>query len=87
MTDASLRRSRRSESAVPIEVLERFGNAGARPRIVQVYSPQRGWRTDHARELLTAELLTQLKAAGVTRVEARWRRKNERINLLTVRPD
>lgn len=84
MTDASLRRTRRSETVVPDAVLERFGTRSARPRIVQVYSPQRGWRTDRVRELVTVDLLNVLKASGVTRVEARWRRKVERINLLAI---
>lgn len=84
MADASLRRTRRAESAVPIQVRARFGNASARPRVVQVYSPQRGWRSDHAREVLTAELVKQLRAHGITRVEARWRRRLERISLFTL---
>lgn len=85
MTDPTFRRSRRAAPAFPADVTDRFGSAGAEPRIAQVYDPRRGWSDSHARELLTAERIVELKAGGITRVEARWRRKQALINLLTVR--
>jgi hypothetical protein len=85
MTDATFRRGRRAVTAVPSDITDRFGSASAQPRIAQVYDPRRGWSDKHARELLTADLIAELKAGGITRVEARWRRKQALINLLTVR--
>lgn len=84
MTDLSHRRSHRAVTVVPVQVTERFGSPDALPRIVQVYDPRRGWIADHGKEVLTTELVGYLKTSGFTQVEARWRRKVVRVNLLAV---
>jgi hypothetical protein len=78
------RRARRVSTPLPDTVLKKFGGLDARPRLVQVYSPWRGWKSERRREPLTLEAIADLRGLGITRVEARWRRRRVRINLFTV---
>jgi hypothetical protein len=86
MTDAPLgrRRERRGNTPLPDNVLAKFGGPQARPRLVQTYNPLLGWSTDRQKEAVTLELLTELKAGGVTLIEARWRSTRARLNLTTL---
>jgi hypothetical protein len=84
IASVSGRRALRVSTPLPDKVLRKFGGLKARPRLVQVYNPRRGWKPERRREPLTLEALADLKGLGITRVEARWRRRRVRINLFTV---
>lgn len=76
------RREARS-TLLPESFLLKFGSPRARPRLVQVYNPKSGWSTDHKKVALTIDLLSELRASGITLVEAKWRKHRRQINLST----
>jgi hypothetical protein len=86
MTEASSyrRRARITQTPLPERVLAKFGGPQARPRLVQAYDPRRGWNSDRNKEAVTMELLLELRAAGVTLIEGKWRSHRARVNLSTV---
>ena len=80
----TIRPSRHTRSAaLPESLLLKFGSPRARPRLVQVYNPKTGWSTDHKKDVVTMDLLSQLHASGITLVEAKWRKHRRQINLST----
>jgi hypothetical protein len=85
MTDAPSRkgRGRSAQTPLPEKILAKFGGPQARPRLVQAYDPRRGWNTDRSKEAITMELLMELRAAGVTLIEGKWRSYRARVNLST----
>ncbi|PRY64617.1 hypothetical protein B0I08_1121 [Glaciihabitans tibetensis] len=62
----------------------KFGSPRARPRLVQAYDPKTGWSTDRKKAPLTVDLLSELRSAGITLVEAKWRSHRRQINLSTL---
>jgi hypothetical protein len=78
------RRARIARTALPEKILARFGGPQAQPRLVQVYDPRHGWNSDQSKEAITVELLMDLRAAGVTLIEGKWRSHRARVNLSTV---
>jgi hypothetical protein len=83
MTEApsNRRRARVTQTPLPERVLAKFGGPQARPRLVQAYDPRRGWNSDRNKEAVTMELLSELRAAGVTLIEAKWRSHRARVSL------
>jgi hypothetical protein len=78
------RRERSEASALPEMLLAKFGGPRARPRVVQAYDPKSGWSTARKGGAVTMELLVELRAAGITLVEAKWRSHRRQINLSTL---
>ena len=73
-------------NSVPPIVIARFGHRRAKPRVVSVYDPKQGWTDDHRRRVVTWQLVEELRAAGFTLVEAKWRRTMRQLNLFLI-PD
>jgi hypothetical protein len=75
------RQDRKSSGVLPESFLAKFGSPRARPRLIQVYDPKTGWSTDRRKAVVTIDLLAELRAAGITLVEAKWRKHRRQINL------
>jgi hypothetical protein len=73
-----------SSAILPERLLLKFGSSRARPRLLQIYDPKTGWSTDRKRALVTIALLNELRGAGITLVEAKWRNHRRQINLSTL---
>jgi len=78
------RRDRATSPELPESFLLKFGSPRARPRLLQVYNPKTGWSTDRKKVFVTVDLLGELRAAGITLVEAKWRKHRRQINLSTL---
>jgi len=66
-------------------VLATFGTRRARPRVVRGYTVQTGWVDIDKGPVLTAGIMTGLRRAGYSMIEARWRRQTRELSLLHVR--
>jgi hypothetical protein len=78
------RRDRMNSLKLPESLLLKFGGLRARPRLIQVYDPKTGWSTDRKKAIVTVDLLSELRADGITLVEAKWRKHRRQINLSTL---
>jgi hypothetical protein len=78
------RRVRSAQTPLPEKILAKFGGPQAQPRLVQAYDPRHGWNVEQSKEFVTLELLMELRAAGVTHVEAKWRSHRARLNLSSI---
>jgi hypothetical protein len=61
-----------------------FRDASARPRVVRAYAVQTGWVEIRRGPELTDRVLRELKQAGYSMIEARWRRRTKDISLVQV---
>lgn len=70
--------------SIPTSVSEKFGDPSARPTIVRVYDPKRGW-LDHAKRVpLTYRQVVRLREDGATLVEAKWKSQIRKVELLRI---
>jgi hypothetical protein len=67
---------------VPRDVLLRFRDEKALPKIVRVYSPEHGWVSSPLRGVLTEALAAELKQRGFTSVGLKWHRTTKQVSLL-----
>lgn len=66
-------------------VLAQFGTARARPKLVRGYAVQTGWVDIEKGPVLTVAIVSGLRRAGYSMIEARWRRHTREISLMHVR--
>jgi hypothetical protein len=69
---------------IAIAVVARFGAPSARPRVVRGYAVRTGWVEINKGPELTEAALRELKRAGYSMVEARWRRHVKEISLARI---
>jgi len=67
---------------IPPFVIARFRKHTARPRVVRGYTAQAGWVEIDRGPELTEDVVRQLKRAGYSMIEARWRRQTREISLV-----
>jgi hypothetical protein len=72
------------KNPIPAFVVARFGAPSARPRAVRGYSVRTGWVEIERGPELTVDALRELKLAGYTMIEGRWRRRTKEISLVRV---
>jgi hypothetical protein len=67
---------------IPPFIVARFRKHTARPRVVRGYTVQTGWVQISKGPELTEDAVRQLKRAGYSMIEARWRRQTREISLV-----
>ena len=67
-------------------IARRFGSRSANPRAVRAYSSDAGWVELPEPKLLTYAVAHELRQAGYTMVEARWRRHVRQLTLSSLVP-
>jgi hypothetical protein len=66
-------------------VAARFRARSARPRVVRGYTARTGWVEIIRGPELTEHTVRELKRAGYSMIEARWRREIQEISLARLR--
>lgn len=68
--------------SIPKDVLVRFHDQKARPKVVRVYNVNDGWSATPIRGILTYAVAHELSSRGFTSAEARWHGKTRQVSLL-----
>ncbi len=67
---------------MPQAVLDLFGSARARPRVVKAYASGTGWVRSRRPVVLTTDVALRLRDAGVGGVELAWRWRRHQMTVL-----